>query len=86
MSQAIIGRWGKNLAVRFPAEVARAAGLEDGERVEVVEQEGQVVIRRTSPNLTVEELFRGKTPESWRELYSDAFDWGPDRGREIVGE
>jgi antitoxin MazE len=86
MSQAIIGRWGKSLAVRFPAEVAKAAGLGDGECVEVVEQEGQVVIRKTSPSVTVEEMFRGKTPEAWQELYSDAFDGGPDRGREIVEE
>ena len=53
-------------------------------RVEVIEQEGDVIIRKTSPSLTVEELFVGKTPEAWRELYTDAYDWGPDRGRENV--
>jgi hypothetical protein len=34
----------------------------------------------------LQELFRGKSPEEWRVAYADAFDWGPDVGREIVEE
>jgi antitoxin component of MazEF toxin-antitoxin module len=82
--QVIVGRWGKNLAVRFPTEVARAAGFGNGERVEVFEQEGEIVIRKAAPSLSAEELFRGRTPDAWRDLYADAYDWGPDRGRENV--
>jgi antitoxin MazE len=48
MSQVTIGRWGKNLAVRLPKEIARAAGLSDGERVEIETRDGDVVIRRPS--------------------------------------
>ena len=44
------------------------------------------VIRRTVPHFTLEELFRGKSPEEWRSAYADAFDWGPDVGREVVEE
>lgn len=47
MSQAIIGRWGKNLAVRVPREVAQAAGLSDGERVEIETVDGDILIRRS---------------------------------------
>jgi antitoxin MazE len=86
MSQAVIGRWGKNLAVRFPADVAKAAGLDDGQRVEIVPGEGEVVIRKLPPELTIETMFHGRPPEAWRELYDDAYDWGPDRGRERVDE
>lgn len=86
MSQAIIGRWGKNLAVRFPAEVAKAAGLGDGQRVELVPQDGAVVIRKLAPDLTAESIFRGRSPEEWRALYSGAYDWGPNLGRERVEE
>jgi antitoxin component of MazEF toxin-antitoxin module len=85
-SQATIGRWGKNLAVRFPADVAKAAGFGDGERVEVLTQKGQVIIRRVAPSFTAEGMFRGKQPEEWRALYKEAYDWGADRGREIVEE
>ena len=46
MTKAIVGRWGKSLAVRVPADVARLAGLADGESVDVEAIEGKVVIRR----------------------------------------
>ena len=34
MSQATVGKWGHNLAIRVPLEIARSSGLSDGERVE----------------------------------------------------
>ncbi len=46
MSQARVGKWGNNLAVRFPLEIARASGLSDGERVEIEALDGDIVIRR----------------------------------------
>lgn len=48
MSQATVGRWGKNLAIRVPLDVARRTGLADGERVEIEAQDGDIVIRRPS--------------------------------------
>ena len=46
MSHSVIGKWGKNLAIRVPMEIARAAGLTDGEKVEVETQDGDIVVRR----------------------------------------
>lgn len=46
MTKAIVGKWGKSLAVRVPADVARLTGLADGESVEVEAIDGRVVIRR----------------------------------------
>lgn len=46
MARATIGRWGKNLAIRVPLVIAQAAGLSDGERVEVEEHDGDILIRR----------------------------------------
>jgi antitoxin MazE len=86
VSQAIVGRWGKSLAVRIPGEVANAAGLGGGERVEVEARDGDIVIRRAAPQFTLEELFRGKTAQQWRALYAGAYDWGTDVGREAVEE
>jgi len=82
----MIGRWGRSLAIRIPGEVATAAGLRDGERVDVEAHDGEIVVRRAAPRFTLEELFHGKTPEEWRAAYADAFDWGPDVGRELVEE
>lgn len=86
MSQVTVGKWGKNLAIRFPGEIVKATRLRNGERVEIDTREGDIVIRRAVPHFTLEELFRGKTPKQWRAAYAGAFDWGPDVGREIVEE
>jgi len=86
MSQATVGRWGKNLAVRFPGEIVEAASLKDGERVKIEARDGDIVIRRVQPRFTLEELFKGKSPKQWRAAYAEAFDWGPDVGREAVEE
>jgi antitoxin MazE len=86
MSQVIVGRWGKNLAVRVPLEIAKAASLTDGARVEMEMRDGEIVIRRVSPSPTIEDMFRGRDPVEWRELYTGVFDWGPDVGRESIQE
>ena len=84
MPQVTVGKWGKNLAIRFPNEIVKAARLSDGDHVEIEALNGHIVIRRTVPHFTLEELFKGKSPKEWRAAYAGAFDWGPDVGREIV--
>ena len=86
MTQVIVGKWGKNLAIRFPSEIVKASGLNDGERVEVETEDGAIVIRRAIPRFTLDELFEGKTPQEWRAAYAGVFDWGPDLGREAIEE
>ena len=86
MSQVIVGKWGKNLAIRLPGEIVKAVGLSHGERVEIQTHDGDIVIRRAVPHFTLEELFRGKSPRQWRAAYAGAFDWGPDVGREVIEE
>ncbi len=46
MSHSVVGKWGKNLAIRVPMDVARAAGLVNGEQVEIETQDGDIVVRR----------------------------------------
>lgn len=47
MTKVTVGTWGKSLAVRVPLEVARAAGLVEGEQVEIDTRDGDIVIRRS---------------------------------------
>ncbi len=84
MTRATIGRWGRSLAVRLPAELAASLNLREGERIEIDSGTDQIVIRRAKPSYTLEEMFSGKQADEWRALYADAFDWGPDIGRELV--
>jgi antitoxin MazE len=81
-----VGRWGKNLAVRLPVDVAHSAGLSEGEQVDVGLSDGVIVIRRAVPRFALAELFAGRSPEEWRADYAGAYDWGPDVGREVVEE
>lgn len=86
MAQAIVGKWGKELAIRLPGEIVAATGLGGGERAEIAMQDGDIVIRRAPPHFTLQEIFNGKRPEEWRAVYAPAFDWGPDVGRETIEE
>ncbi len=86
MSRVTVGKWGKSLAIRLPGEIVKAAGLSNGERLDIETHDGEIVIRRGDPHFALEELFRGKSPEEWRAAYAGAFDWGPDLGREVVAE
>ncbi|HEX3882074.1 MAG TPA: hypothetical protein VHW66_05405 [Stellaceae bacterium] len=86
MSVVTIGKWGKNLAVRFPGEVAKVTKLRDGERVDIEARDNEIVIRRVASPVTIEAMFRGKTAKEWRKEYAGAYDWSPDLGREVVEE
>jgi antitoxin component of MazEF toxin-antitoxin module len=46
MARATVGRWGKNLAVRVPGDIAKAVRLSDGEHVEIEHRDGDILIRR----------------------------------------
>jgi hypothetical protein len=48
-------------------------------------REVDIVIRRAVPRFTLEDLFRGKSPEEWRALMLVRLT-GPDVGREAVEE
>jgi antitoxin component of MazEF toxin-antitoxin module len=56
MARVVVGKWGKNLAVRLPLEVVKAAGLRTGEKVDVETRGGDIVIRRASANAIADAL------------------------------
>ncbi len=78
--RAVLGKWGANLAVRLPRDVAQTAGFVSGAPVDIEARRGEVVIRSAKPSYTLDELLDGTSPEAMRE----AFSWGDDVGREIV--
>ncbi len=55
--------------------------MTDDKRIET-----EATVGNGPPRYTVEELFRGKSADEWRQAYCKAYDWGPDIGREIVEE
>ncbi len=86
MSHATIGKWGKSLGVRLPADAARALGLEVGSEVEIIAGDGAIVVKPAARKLTLKDLFGDEPDEYWRAEYAKAYDWGPDVGREIIDD
>ena len=80
--KARVTRWGNSLGVRIPKDIAGRIGLSEGSRVEVELEDEHIVISLARPRYTLDELLRGMTPEAMHE----AFDRGPERGREAVDE
>ena len=78
--QVQVARWGNSLGLRIPKDIALRTGLREGARVDVVAEGDRIVISPARPRYILGDLLRGMTPEAMRQ----AFDWGPDRGREIV--
>ncbi|HYD64517.1 AbrB/MazE/SpoVT family DNA-binding domain-containing protein [Azospirillum sp.] len=80
MMQVQVARWGNSLGVRIPKDIANRVGLTEATRVEMEAEGDRIVISVSRPRYSLDELLKGVTPEAMRE----AFDWGPDVGREIV--
>ena len=57
MSQAVIGRWGRTLAVRLPAEAARKLALGEGGRVDIQVEGDAIVIRKPAGERALEVIF-----------------------------
>ena len=78
--QVQVSRWGNSLGLRIPKDIAIRAGLHEGVRVEIEAEGDRIIITPAKPRYILAELLKGMTPEAMRE----AFDWGPNTGREIV--
>ena len=68
------------MGLRIPKELAGRLDLKDGARVEIEAEGDRLIIMTDRPHYRLEELLTGTIPEDMRE----AFDWGPDVGREVV--
>lgn len=75
-----VARWGNSIGVRIPRDVARAAGLDEGAKVDISAEDGRVVISLARPRYDLATLLADMDPAALRE----AFEWGPEVGREIV--
>lgn len=75
-----IQRWGNSLAVRIPSVFAKDAGFEADSSVEIMVNEGSIVISpRPAPDLTLEQLLAGITDEN---LHEEVIS-GPPVGNEV---
>jgi antitoxin MazE len=78
--QIQLSKWGNSLGIRIPKDVAMKLGLSENSRVDLSVEGDRIMISPGRPVYALEELLVGMTPEAMR----DAYDWGPDAGRENI--
>ena len=70
-----IAKWGNSLAVRLPTELVRELGLKEGDRIDLLKDDGAVKVRRlprAEEVLAGLRQFRGKLPSADRLSRDDA--------------
>ncbi len=77
--QVNLTRWGNSLGLRIPKELASRFHLVEGGRVEMEADSDRIIISMPA-RYNLAEMLAGTTPEAMHE----AFDWGPDIGREAI--
>ena len=71
----LVAKWGNSLAVRLPASIVRELGLREGDRIDLVRDDGAVTVRRhPRAEEVLEDLrrFRGRLPAAARLGRNDA--------------
>ncbi len=75
-----VSKWGNSLGLRIPAKLAREYSITDGSELEVVEEDGAIILRPSkSPKpFSLHELAAKITPQNRH----DETDWESPVGRE----
>lgn len=71
-------RWNHGPSLRLPKSVALAAQIDDGDTVDIVVEQGVIVIRRARTRYSLKKLVGGITGTNRH----DEIDWGAPVGRE----
>lgn len=75
-----VSKWGNSLGLRIPAKLAREYAIQDGSELEIVEEEGAIILRptTTSKQFSLKDLAAKITPSN---RHSET-DWEAPVGRE----
>ncbi|MEP7325652.1 MAG: AbrB/MazE/SpoVT family DNA-binding domain-containing protein [Gemmatimonadota bacterium] len=76
--QARISKWGNSLAVRIPRTMLSDLGLVEGDSMEILVENGRLMITPVPREYRLDELVEGITAEN---QHSET-DWGPPQGAE----
>ncbi len=78
--KATVRKWGNSAAVRIPATVMRATGLDLDETVDVLEEAGRIVIKPLrQKRYDLQKLLKGITSKNMHQ----EIDFGPAEGKEV---
>lgn len=74
-----ISAWGNSLGIRLPQSLLGQTNFQEGDEVIVTVETGKIVLPKTKPSYTLEELLDNCSSETQHEK----IDWGNSVGEEI---
>ncbi len=78
--QSSVQKWGNSNAVRIPKPVLEAVSLKENDRVEIVAEDGQIIIKKALPaRKRLDILLEGFQGE----YHMEEIDWGQPEGNEV---
>lgn len=85
---ATIQKWGNSNGLRVPKALLDAIGLRENDRVELIQNNNSIMIKKASPaqHKTLEERltsFYGKPADQIERIQSEEIDWGKREGGEV---
>lgn len=84
---ATVQKWGNSQGIRIPKSLLEALGIRENDRVELLQAEDMITIKKASaaPHKTLEErlvTFYGKPVEEIGRIQCQEVDWGQAEGNE----
>jgi antitoxin MazE len=76
--KARISKWGNSLAIRLPRQILSELSLSEGDSMEILAENGKLIITPVLKEYGLEELVQGITAENQH----TETDWGPPQGAE----
>ena len=73
-----VSRWGNSLGIRIPKHLAQAIQLQEGDEIEISQEENRLILTPNKKKYTLEQLLDGISAEH---LHSEV-DWGEPIGNE----
>ena len=73
-----VSRWGNSLCIRIPKHLAQAMQLQEGDEIEISQEDNQLIVTPNKKKYTLEQLLEGMGEEN---LHSKV-DWGEPIGKE----
>ena len=73
-----VSRWGNSLGVRIPKQLAKSIRLQEGDEIEIYQEENKLILTPKRKQYSLEQLLDGMSEEH---LHSEV-DWGVPIGNE----
>ena len=73
-----VSRWGNSLGIRIPKHLAQALQLQEGDEIEISQEDNKLILTPQKKQYTLDQLLDGMGEEH---LHSEV-DWGEPMGKE----